>query len=89
MNVIIAEQMTKTYPNIGRYTHVIGECGKHRATVTVAPNYINVSVQNAAHRAWRGMGKTFATVEQALANYRTAEIRAIIEAARAAAQVAA
>jgi ribosomal protein L31 len=89
MNVIITEQLTKTYGNTGRYTFVTGECGKHSATVTVAPNYINIRVCNAAHRAWKGMGKTFATVEQALANYRTAEIRAIIQAARDAATTAA
>jgi ribosomal protein L31 len=89
MNVILTQQTVKTYDNTGRYTFVTGECGKHSAMVTVAPNYINVRVCNAAHRAWKGMGKTFATVEQALANYRTAEIRAIIEAARTAAQVAA
>ena len=89
MNVLITQQLARTYDNIGRCTFVTAECGKHRATVLVAPNYINVSVQNAAHRAWKGMGKTFATVEQALANYRSAPIRAIIEAARDAAQVAA
>lgn len=45
-------------------------------------NYVNVTVNNAMHRAFRGIGKDFETFEQALANYKDAKIKAMIEAAK-------
>lgn len=66
------------------YLYVEMICGKHAALVVVcrgATNYVQVIVQNAMNRAWRGMGKRFATAEAALASYKTAAIRSMIETA--------
>jgi hypothetical protein len=66
------------------YLYVELTCGKHSALVVIcrgATNYVQVIVQNAMHRAYRGMGKRFATVETALKAYKTDAVRAMIETA--------
>jgi hypothetical protein len=66
------------------YLYVEMQCGKHAALVVVcrgATNYVQVVVQNAMNRAWRGMGKRFATVEAAIAAYKTEAIRSMIKTA--------
>jgi hypothetical protein len=66
------------------YLYVELVCGKHAALVVVckgASNYVQVIVQNAMNRAWRGMGRRFATVDAALAAYKTAAVRTMIETA--------
>ena len=66
------------------YLYVEMQCGKHAALVVVcrgASNYVQVVVQNAMNRAWRGMGKRFATVDAALASYKTDAIREMIQTA--------
>lgn len=66
------------------YLYVELQCGKHSALVVVcrgATSYVQVVVQNAMNRAWRGMGKRFATAEAAVAAYKTDAIRCMIETA--------
>lgn len=66
------------------YLYVEMVCGKHSALVVVcrgATNYVQVIVQNAMNRAWRGMGKRFANVETAVAAYKTQAVRSMIETA--------
>lgn len=67
-----------THTNIGRYFMVEMQSGKHSVIVVVAPNYLQIVVQNASNRAWRGVGKHFATLELALAAYKTPAIREMI-----------
>lgn len=43
---------------------------------------VGVCVMNASHRVWRGAGRTFRNWDDALAAYRSAPVRAAIEAAR-------
>ena len=67
-----------------QYLYVEMQCGKHSALVVVcrgATNYVQVVVQNAVNRAWRGMGKRFATAEAAVAAYKTEAIRSMIQTA--------
>jgi hypothetical protein len=64
------------------YTYVDMTCEKHSALVVIvrgSSNYIRVVVQNASNRAWRGMGKQFDNVAEALAKYKTSAIRSMIE----------
>ena len=66
------------------YLYVEMQCGKHAALVVVckgATNYVQVIVQNAMNRAWRGMGKRFASLESALKAYKTEAIRGMIATA--------
>jgi hypothetical protein len=76
---------TSTQKALGNdYLYVEMQCGKHSALVVVcrgATDYVQVIVQNAANRAWRGMGKRFANMETALNAYRTAAIRGMIQTA--------
>ena len=74
------------------YTYVEMTCEKHSALVVVArgsSNYIRVIVQNASNRVWRGHGKQFGTVAEAVANYKTSAIQSMIEHAVEVAGVAA
>jgi hypothetical protein len=89
MDIQIRDLKAVTYPNLGRYVYADLASGKHAVFVAIedgggalrnAPA-VQVIVQNASHRVWRGMGKRFPTIEAAVANYRTPEIRALIRAA--------
>lgn len=42
---------------------------------------INVVCKNAAHRVWRGAGRHFVSLADALAGYKSASMRALIQAA--------
>ena len=66
------------------YLFVSMQCGKHAATVMIcrgASNYVQVIVENAVNRAWRGMGKRFANADVAMKSYKTAAIREMIATA--------
>lgn len=66
------------------YIYVEMQCGKHLALVVVcrgAANYVQVVVQNAVNRAWKGMGKRFANAEAAVSAYKTDAIRSMIQTA--------
>ena len=66
------------------YLYVEMQCGKHAALVVVckgATNYVQVIVQNAMNRAWRGMGKRFANLDAALKAYKTDAIKGMISTA--------
>jgi hypothetical protein len=83
MNIQIVNASSKTYSNIGRYFFAEMIAGKHHASFAFGPLGVQVCVHNAANRAWKGLGKQFSSTEAALANYKTAEIRSMIqEAAR-------
>ena len=83
MNIIIKKTTEqKALGNDYRYVEMAS--GKHEATVGVCRcngelQHVTVIVHNAANRAWRGLGKRFNTVAEALAKYKTPEIRAMIE----------
>lgn len=56
-------------------------CGKVSAGVWINGDSISVTCFNAAHRVWRGMGRRFDSVAEALAAYRSPQMQAIIAAA--------
>jgi hypothetical protein len=56
-------------PTLGRYFYAELSSGKHSVTIAVKPTGLQVIVQNAANRAWRGLGKEFADLAQALDAY--------------------
>lgn len=64
-------------------THVEASCGKVTAYVGIGKNGVSVCAYNAAHKTWRGMGRTFRTVAEAIDGYKSAEMKAIIRAAEA------
>lgn len=83
MNAVIADTSRQTALG-NEYLYVELVCGKHSALVVVckgASNYVQVIVQNAMNRAWRGMGRRFATADAALAAYKTAAVRTMIQTA--------
>jgi hypothetical protein len=81
MNVQLLAAKAEHYSNLGRYFYAEMVSGKHHASFAFAPDYVQVCVHNASNRVWRGMGKRFATVEAAIANYKTAAVRSMIEEA--------
>lgn len=58
-------------------------CGNKSAEIWISKrsNAIDVCCINASHRAWGGSGRVFWSAEEALAGYKSAEMRAIISAA--------
>lgn len=58
-------------------------CGKISAYVWFGTytGSINVCCKNASHRAFKGAGRTFWSIEDALAAYKSPEMKAIIQAA--------
>lgn len=90
MNVSITEIERKTMYG-SDYVFVSLHTDRHAASVIIAKghaNYVQVTVKNASHRAYRGAGKRFLTVEAAIASYKTKAIRSMIEAAADAATTA-
>lgn len=88
MELTITNVSAKAYSAIGHRTMIEATCGKHSATVDVARKadtgeiyQVWVIVHNAANRCWRGMGKQFTSVQNALDRYKTPEIKTIIETA--------
>lgn len=57
-------------------------CGKTAAFVSVAPGEVNVTCQNASHRVFRSVGRTFATWDAAHAAYTSRGMQAILIAAQ-------
>lgn len=45
-------------------------------------SYVNVIYKNASHKAYRGTGKDFNDLDEALENYKDSKIRACIQAAK-------
>lgn len=78
--ILIRRSEAKVYQNLGGlYFTAELESGKHSAIVVVRPRGgLQVIVQNAANRCWKGMGKSFQHPELALAAYKTPQIRAMI-----------
>jgi hypothetical protein len=76
MNVQITETLKGQH---GFY--VTATCGKTSAMVAIHSDHVQVICQNAAHKVWRGAGKFFPNAVDALANYRSSEMKAIIQSA--------
>jgi len=56
-------------------------CNKTSAMVCVHNHGLQVICQNACHKVWRGAGRFFPTAAAAFAGYKSAEMKAIIQAA--------
>lgn len=65
----------------GRYFEAA--VGKIAASVWVSATsgHLTVCCLNASHRAWGKLGRTFRSVEEALAAYKSPQMKAIINAA--------
>jgi hypothetical protein len=82
MNVEIIEASRKIYSNLGEYVFAELRCGKQTMAISVAADTVQVVVtSNASHRAWRGMGKNYRSLTEALAGYKSAPVRAMIDTA--------
>ncbi len=85
MQITFTEQGYFETP-LAKYTTITGICGGKEVVVLQAKgkrNFVNIRYKNAMSKAFRGMGKQFDNFDKALANYKCAKIRAIIEGARA------
>jgi UDP-N-acetylmuramyl pentapeptide synthase len=77
MNVLIAERYANEYG-----TSFQLQCEKKRAFVTFERcGRVQVCNQNACHQVWRGAGKFFQSVAEALEGYKSPEMKAMIQAA--------
>jgi hypothetical protein len=82
MLIQIVRDETQSYGNLGtqvRYVQMTS--GRHSVLVAIETGRwprVNVVVQNAAHRVWRGAGRYFPTLAEAADHYKTPEIRAMV-----------
>lgn len=60
---------------------VVLSCGKTSAEIWFGNDHLFICCQNASHRAWRGIGKRFETVADALGAYKSSAMKTIIQAA--------
>jgi DNA-binding protein H-NS len=76
MNIIITEQLR------GEHGFTLAAtCDKVQGVVSIHRHGVQVLCVNAAHRVWRGGGRCFNSITDALAAYKSPEMRAIIQAA--------
>ena len=71
--------------NFSHYFHTEMTCENLDASVTIvrgAINYVNVTVKNASHRAWKGAGKNFNNLKDALNNYKDPRVKDMIYTAQ-------
>jgi hypothetical protein len=79
MDILITESIKAEHG-----TYVTATCGKTSAFVCIhrgGLDGIRVCCKNASHRVFRGAGKFFANLEDAINGYRSPEMKAIIQAA--------
>jgi hypothetical protein len=76
MNIFIQEQARTEH---GFY--FTATAGKTSMFIAVHDHGLNVTALNASHKAWRGAGKMFRNVAEAVSSYKRAESKAIIKAA--------
>ena len=82
MDTIIIKEKTETYKHLGFHYFAELICGKHALTISVCNQQIWVCLtSNASHRVWKGMGKRFVSLDLALAAYKTAAVRSMIQTA--------
>lgn len=60
--------------------YAMATCGKVTACVCITDFGVRVTCINAAHKCFRGAGRGFATVAQAIEAYKKPEMKAIIAA---------
>ena len=56
-------------------------CGKKSACICINDWEFRVIVQHAAHKVWRKSGRGFATMQEALASYKSPEVKCMIYSA--------
>ena len=77
----VTSEMTQTIGN-SEYRYIGLATEKAAINVTIASGFdshVRVIVQNASHRAWRGVGKRFNTLAEAIANYKSGAVKAMLE----------
>lgn len=74
-------QITRDNTPAGQF--IVADCGKTSAYIWVSKlGYINVCCNNASHKAWKASkGRNFFSFDEALAAYKSAEMKAIISSA--------
>lgn len=63
------------------YTYMSFSSERTEAEVSVGPFGVRVLNKNASHRVWGGLGRHFASFEEAKAGYKSSAMKAIINAA--------
>lgn len=74
MTVLILDQSIE-----GEYTFFELATEKQEMFVNVGPVAVRVCVKNASHKAYRGMGRSFETIEDAIAGYKSAACKTMLE----------
>lgn len=68
--------LSQSLTNSGLY--VEASCGNVSAIICIHDHGIRVICQNAAHKAWSGMGRFFSSINDAMAGYKKQEMKDLI-----------
>jgi hypothetical protein len=71
-------EFTKT--SEGEYTTYSAIIRKTQTNIVIGPYTKSVHIKNASNQAWRGFGKVFPSFKMMAAGYKTAEMKAFIQA---------
>lgn len=78
-NGVVIQQTSLTDSGL----YVSATCGNTSALISIHAHGIRVICQNASNRVWKGAGRFFATVADAVAGYKKSDMKAMILAADA------
>ena len=77
MDILVEENVKNEYG-----TFVTASTGSKSAFITVnKDNSLQVCCKNASHRVWRGFGRYFSDVNEALGGYKSGDMKALIRMA--------
>jgi hypothetical protein len=86
MQTLVTQDTVNTYPNLGSVVRYLGLVCEGQSVTLVSRTGkhtgVQVIVENASHRCWRGMGRHFATIDDAISHYKSAKVRAALQCAK-------
>ena len=80
MMIQVTSETAQTIGN-SEYRYIELATEKTSISVTIASGFdshVRVIVQNAAHRVWRGAGRRFDTLAEAIASYKSGDVKAML-----------
>jgi len=81
MDILITEKILQQ-TDTSRALYLTATCGKVSGCVSIQSDWgVRVICQNVAHKVWKRSGRGFPTVAEALAAYKSPEMKAIIQTA--------
>ena len=77
MDINVEEKVVTEYG-----TYITASTGNRSAFITInKDNSLQVCCKNASHKVWKGLGRYFDNIDDAIAGYKSGEMKALIRMA--------